>query len=151
MNSDPSLALKVTLRPATPDDAQFLFECRNDPETRANSIQTDPVTWDGHLSWLDASFGNPERKLFIAEMQGNRVGTGRGDRSASGWELSWTISPDNRGVGIGSKLVAALMDEFDGPVSARVRAGNLASIRISERCGMVRGEAEGEIIVFSRP
>ena len=54
-----------TLRPATLDDAMFLFEVRNDPLTRQNSINEDAVPWDIHIGWLERSLNNKDRLLFV--------------------------------------------------------------------------------------
>ena len=85
----------VRLRPATIEDAQRLFEWRNDPQTRAQSLQQQPVAWESHLAWLQASLRNPNRQLYIAEPirrqeQGQPLilGTVRADKINEEFELS---------------------------------------------------------------
>src|SRR5690348_1550527 len=115
----------MKLRRATLDDAERLWRWRNDPETRANSISTDPVPLESHIAWLKSSLRNPDRKLLVAELDGEPVGTVRIDNDR---ELSWTVAPEARGRGIGGAMVAAVV--FPGAV-ARIKRENLASQKIA--------------------
>ena len=93
----------VRLRPATLEDAERLFQWRNDSLTRAQSLQQQPVEWQAHLQWLQASLQNPDRQLYIAESaalagqeQSLILGTVRADRTDGEYELSWTVAPEQR-------------------------------------------------------
>ena len=80
----------IILRPATTEDADILLEWRNDPETRIASHNTAEVQRNDHISWLSRTLGNPERRLYVAEEDGDPVGTVRADFADGVWELSWT-------------------------------------------------------------
>lgn len=129
---------KVELRPAIMDDARVLFEWRNDPETRANSLRPEPVEWAGHLRWLAACVGDSARSLYIASEEGEVLGTVRADCAGGEYELSWTVAPGQRGKGNGQRLVAALIATLpeDACYRAVVLADNLASNRIARALGM---------------
>jgi len=132
---------QVRLRRATAVDADLLFAWRNDPLTRARSLQPNPVEWETHLRWLADCLDNHDRQLFIAELTTDRepelmlLGTVRSDRSEQGFELSWTVAPEQRGKGWGKRLVAALIDSLpdgacyravvlnDNPASQRIAVG----------------------------
>jgi RimJ/RimL family protein N-acetyltransferase len=121
------------LRPATLDDAEMLFAWRNDPLTREASVNTDVVTWKGHLAWLRASLENPKRRLLVAETE-NPVGTVRidyGDET----EISWTVAPGARGKGIGTEKVKGALPE--GPLIACIKRANIASQQIAKAAGFV--------------
>ena len=135
----------VRLRPATLEDAQRLFVWRNDPLTRAQSLQQQPVAWESHLAWLQASLRNPNRQLYIAEPirrqeQGQPLilGTVRADKINEEFELSWTVAPEERGKGWGRQLVAALIEVLPAHASftAIVLHSNPASQRIALSLGM---------------
>lgn len=135
-------SLKIKLRRATIDDAEILLEWRNDPETRKVSMNMDIVKWDEHITWLTGVLANPDRELYIAELNGVPVGTIRNDSG----ELSWTVAPEHRQKGIGKRMVALI----DGPVRAKIKHDNLASIKIAESVGMtMKGDYDG-IIFYSR-
>ena len=135
---------EVRLRPATIADAELLFVWRNDPLTRQQSLQTEPVVCENHLAWLENSLQNPDRQLFIAEQAVSAaqtpvvLGTVRADRLAEVYELSWTVAPEQRGKGWGKKMVAALIAALpDGAdYQAVVLPTNPASERIVAGLGM---------------
>lgn len=135
----------LSLRAATQDDAQRLFDWRNDPVTRAMAIQTDPVPWDGHVGWLTASLANPRRRLLIGLSDGVPMGTLRFDLSDE-ILVSITLAPDHRGRGLALPLLTAGIDTLDRPTRllAQVKPGNTASQRLFERAGFaLSGESDG--------
>lgn len=141
METDPH---EVTLRPAALCDSDVLLRWRNDPETRANSWNSAPVSDKEHRDWLVKTLANPERRLFIAELHGIPVGTARADFKEGGTELSWTVAPEHRAKGLGKAIVRAAVSSLPGKVTARIKSGNESSIRIAQSAGMslVR-EADG--------
>jgi RimJ/RimL family protein N-acetyltransferase len=141
----------VVLRAATRADAGILHAWRNEAATRSASHDQETIPWEDHVAWLEHSLADDSRKLLIAEVDGRAVGTVRADLRDGAWELSWTVAPEARGQGIASIMVRCLVDSIDAPVSARVRAGNTASVRVATRVGLrFQSEAAG-ILYFVRP
>ncbi len=122
--------MHLTLRAATQDDAERLFAWRNDPLTRAMSKDSAPLQWDAHLSWLSARLTREDPALFIVERAGLAVGTLRID----GELISYTVAPEQRGVGIATAMLKLARERF-GPLTAEIRADNAASIKAAERAG----------------
>lgn len=122
----------MRLRKATMDDAERLFHWRNDPVTRAASINRDPVAWHDHLAWLEASLTNPLREILIAE-DGVPLGTVRLDKDLR-TEVSITLAPAARGHGQATSLIA-LATQTKGPFVARIRPDNPASRRAFQKAG----------------
>ena len=147
----------VRLRPATMEDAERLFQWRNDPLTRSQSLQQQPVEWEAHLKWLQASLQNPDRQLYIAEsatngaVQSIGVGTVRADRIDGEYELSWTVAPEQRGNGWGRHIVAALIATLpaDATYRAIVMNTNPASERIAEALGMIMESSSPTQTIFA--
>jgi len=134
------------LRGARLSDADLLLAWRNDPLTRRMSHEGHTVEEEPHIAWLTASLKDPDRHIYIAEIDGIPVGTVRADHAAGIWELSWTVAPTHRSRGIGKKMVSAVADLMPGSIKAVVKAGNIASIRIAECAGMrIARESEGLI------
>lgn len=98
-------ACELTIRPATPADAELLLTWRNDAETLRWSRGHQPVAEEVHRAWLRDSLANPDRLLLIAETD-HPVGTVRFDRIEPGvWEVSITVAPADRGKGLASRLL----------------------------------------------
>ncbi len=57
--------MALNLRKATAADARILFHWRNEPETRANSFQTELIPYEEHVMWLKAALRNPSQEIFI--------------------------------------------------------------------------------------
>jgi RimJ/RimL family protein N-acetyltransferase len=143
--------MTLTLRPATEADARLLFNWRNDDETRRSSLNREPVAWSDHVRWLAASLQRPDRRLMVAEMNGEPVGTVRLDRAAGQSELSWTVAPAHRGRGLGKAMVAQALAETEAAVViASIRADNIASLRIAESCGFRRVAEQDGIALYRR-
>ena len=148
--------MSLTLRPATLEDGEDLLRWRNDPVTRANSLDTAEVQRDGHFSWLEHTLNDPERVLLMAEREGNRLGMARFDTMAPGlWRVSISVAPAARGQGLGAALLSAAilhLERRHGPAEfqAEIRAANRPSQRIFEDCGFVRTDADGGVFYYRR-
>lgn len=127
---------QISFRPATIQDADLLFEWRNDPETRKNSVSESQVTYPEHQAWLTKTLQNPDKKLYIAELERNLVGTVRLEkRTADQWELSWTVSPEMRGFGIGKWMVKKATELTEKDLIAKIKSENTASMEIAKFAG----------------
>ncbi len=145
------MAGKLTLRPATREDAELLLGWRNDPRTREASHDTRVIPREEHLAWLSSVLADPDRQLFVAEEDGVPVGTVRADFRDGAWVLSWTVAPDARGRGVGKRMVALLVERLAGPVRAEIKVGNMASVRIAEHAGLVLDREEDGVLHYHRP
>ncbi len=139
---------RFQLRVARLSDAEKLFRWRNDPATRAASHSSAELRWDEHLRWLDETLLNQDRQLLVAEDDTGPVGTIRLDREDRVWVLSWTVAPDRRGSGIGSEIVAAIVDIATEPLRAEIKIDNVASRRIAEKAGMTLIGASDRTLVY---
>jgi RimJ/RimL family protein N-acetyltransferase len=134
----------IELRPATIQDAEMLFEWRNDTKTRSWSRNSAEVVREEHASWLTKTLNDACRNLFVAEENGVPVGTVRADLAGGVYELSWTVAPNARGRGVAKRMVALLASEIPEPIRAEVRTGNAASICVAEYAGMTyHGKSNG--------
>jgi RimJ/RimL family protein N-acetyltransferase len=131
---------RITLRLATTDDSDFLFDLRTDPETVKQSVGETP-TREQHDRWLESSLAEPTRRLLIAHNDDFRsVGTGRLDNHFYQVELSWTIAADCRGQGYGRELIVELMEyartAWPGvPLLAQIKPENWRSLQAAFGAG----------------
>jgi len=135
----------LSLRPATLEDADMLLKWRNDEATRMASHSTDEVKLEKHIEWLRATLQNQNTQLYVAEENGISVGTVRADYDNGIYELSWTVSPEARGQGVGKRMVSLLASRIKEPIRAEVKKGNEASSKIAEFSGMkfIKEESNG--------
>lgn len=132
----------MILRPATWDDRDFLRALRNDPAVCAASGSTGEVAPETHAKWLTDVLADEVRELFVAEQDGERIGTGRLDWSGDGYEwaeVSIALVPEVRGKGYGRVLLGLLIQRAGtAPLHARVRPANGASLALFESAGFTR-------------
>ena len=141
---------RLQLRLARLDDAKVLLEWRNNSLTRQASHNTALISEDEHIQWLTSILENENRKLYVAEIDGEPAGTVRVDSEKYGFELSWTVSPMRRGSGIGKEMVSQLAKGISVPIRAEIKSGNVASIRIAEEAGMMFDREEDGVLYYHR-
>jgi len=141
----------MILRKVTFEDWKILLDWRNDIETRKNSHNMELVVEENHKKWLNSILTNENRQLFIALENEIPVGTVRADFDKQNieYELSWTISPDFRGKGIGKIMVKILADRLQAKIRAEIKKGNIASVRIAEYAGMTFKKEENQVLHYS--
>jgi RimJ/RimL family protein N-acetyltransferase len=135
----------IVFRPATENDAALLLSWRNDPDTQAASRSTKAIEPVSHIDWLRLKLSSPATQILIAEDDGKPVGTVRVDFRGAYSELSWTVSPRERGNGVGTRMLAqAVRAILVRPLRAEIKSANTASVRMAEKCGFRRlAEADG--------
>lgn len=141
--------LNVRLRPATQKDLERTFAWANDPDTRTASFRSALIERTTHQLWLSSSLERPDRKLWIAELDGDPIAVLRldycegacGDGSDAGtWaEVGLNLAPERRGQGLSSAVLAAGLraarDLGLTRLVARIRPSNERSIRCFTRAG----------------
>lgn len=138
----------MEVRRATTADAARLLAWANDPDTRAASFRSSPISPEEHAAWLTRTLTMPTRRLLVGMLGDEPIGQVRLDVIAPGEaEVGIAIAPDRRGQGLGAGLLAAAVatGRRDPALAverfiARVRIENQASIRLFERAGFVLRE-----------
>jgi RimJ/RimL family protein N-acetyltransferase len=134
---------RVSLRPATADDARRLFDWRNEEATRQASFGSDPIPWAAHELWLAERLapGSQTRIFVVLDMRGREVGYVRFDVDRDGCaEVSVAIDTRERGRGLGTAAIRAATERIAADagvqrVVARVRPENRASRTAFGRAG----------------
>jgi RimJ/RimL family protein N-acetyltransferase len=144
---------RLSLRPATPADAEATWAYRTDPSvsvwtTRLAVDREEYAEWYASPEWLDSR--------LVIERHGALVGE-LACEITDGWaqaevaeravsteaEIGWILAPAHQGQGYGTEAVRALLAICFGPLGLRrVFAGcfadNEPSWRLAERVGMRR-------------
>ena len=131
----------VQIRPANKDDAYCLWEWANDPLTRRNSFNPEPIPWATHEAWYAARLSSPDTRLWILEFGRLPVGQIRYDRTdASTAQISFSVAPDFRRRNLGTKLLCLSADLAGRELGVRRVEGvtfeeNLGSINAFVKAG----------------
>ena len=140
----------LTLRPIEPEDSEELLAWRNDPLTRANSRNGDPVTHEEHAAWLSRVEADSNRRVWVALDGEEKTGTASALLHEDGAvEISVTVAPEARGRRLSPVLVAAAVKEAQSQwpgarIRAEIKAANQPSRKAFEACGFVRvGDRDG--------
>jgi len=101
-------ASRLTVRAATPGDAERLYLWRNHPTTRAVSHDAQEIAWPGHLEWLTRTLNDSSRLLLVAQIGDIPVGVIRIDRQDTTDALvSLYLDPALHGLGLGTAMLLA--------------------------------------------
>lgn len=65
----------IIVKAAQMEDCDDLWLWRNDPHTRAQSLNSNSVPYDQHCKWFESAIGNPELFLLIGTMTKQAIPT----------------------------------------------------------------------------
>jgi RimJ/RimL family protein N-acetyltransferase len=148
---------KLAIRTATVEDSECVFVWRNDPDTRAASLNNQEVLWSQHEPWFEAALTNRRIALYLIatlEAPHERVAMCRFNISPSGLSsmISINLNPDFRGQGLATSVVKLAMGSFTvaepdvREVVAIIWAQNVASRRIFDASGFAEIEEQDGVI-----
>lgn len=142
------------LRQATPEDKDLLYQWRNDPVCRKNSINQDEVLYESHCAWFMDRLNSKDCRIFICMEKDIPVGQVRVDYQDGDGKISYSVSADCRGKGYGSQMLELL--EQDTEIQERtqkffavVKCDNKASQRCFEKLQYSK-EYFGECFYYSK-
>jgi UDP-2,4-diacetamido-2,4,6-trideoxy-beta-L-altropyranose hydrolase len=135
----------IRLRPVHKEDCSLLWCWANDPETRAASFSSEPISWYEHIQWFDAKIRSENCKMYIAlDRRDQPVGLIRYDiDSENEAVVSITIANQYRGKGYASLIIEKtssriLRQSKMHQLNAYIKCDNLASIKVFLRAGFKR-------------
>ena len=135
----------MQLRTAIIEDAKLLFDWANDPDTRINSINSNMIVWEDHLNWFQSALDDSNTLILILSKDESQLGSIRfaRDPEEEHYTLSFVVSPNHRGKGIGAKLVSLGVEylkhkDNSAIVNAWVKTSNVASSRIFQKLSFTK-------------
>lgn len=132
------------IRLATLQDARLLWEWVNDPDVRAASFVSAPISWEDHVAWLTSKCADPSCRLYLLSLMDVPHGQVRFDLQPDGLaEIDLSVAPTARGHGLGTQMVRVACREFFALhkstwVKALIKPDNEASIKTFLRAGFTR-------------
>jgi UDP-2,4-diacetamido-2,4,6-trideoxy-beta-L-altropyranose hydrolase len=128
---------RLHLRPATPADAQRVWQWRHEGDATRHYRTPVPTPLDAHLRWFDAALTDPQRDLFIVERDGEPQAHVRLDHSPPRAEVALTVSAQARGQGLAAPALALAFARTQrvATFDAEAHEGNTPSRRLFEGLG----------------
>ncbi|OJJ19305.1 UDP-2,4-diacetamido-2,4,6-trideoxy-beta-L-altropyranose hydrolase [marine bacterium AO1-C] len=132
----------IEISKASAQDIHLYFEWANDPATRKNAINTDPIPFENHQKWFQAKLQSPDTILYKFSQNGDNIGQVRFDLVDEHLEIDYSIAPQLRGHGLGETILQlalkTLIEEKKSQpkiqkIIALVKPENISSKTIFER------------------
>lgn len=147
--------LDLFLRRANQDDEMFLYKLVNEKACRENSLNTQTITYEGHVAWFKKILYSKTKKQYILMKEDLPVGQGRLELIDNICRVSYSIIPEKRGKGYGKRLICLLNKAIrnDFPECsysyAEVLKRNIASRKIFEELGYT-AEVKDDIFYYQK-
>lgn len=131
----------VLLRLATINDAQLVFEWRNDPWIVNLGLSKKEVLWEEHYEWFKNSLKNQRRKIFIIEYENILIGQVRFEKkSVDQAEISIYLIKKYTGYGLGVVAIKKGCQEIFSlweinKIVAEIRSNNHSSLSAFKKAG----------------
>ena len=135
---------KIYLRRVKETDMKLLFDWRNNELVRKNSFSMEPVEWEEHVKWFNATLVNSSVLFFIMMCKEQEVGQIRIDLELDNTAIiNYSISEKYRGLGYGKQILhlaeTELYERFKNKymLKALVKENNISSQVAFERLGYI--------------
>jgi UDP-2,4-diacetamido-2,4,6-trideoxy-beta-L-altropyranose hydrolase len=99
------LPIEITLRRASLQDCEAVYQWRNAESTRQHIFNPETIPYESHKEWFTKTLENPDRILLIGEIGSHPAGVLRYDMDGNEARISVYLVPGNHGHGTGSQLI----------------------------------------------
>ncbi len=141
--------MDFSLRKATPNDLEFLFNLRNEEVVRRFSLNSELISLDTHKKWFERKMASQDSVIFIAEKDSEPIAQTRFDLVGEDTaEVSIAVAADFRGKGYGTEILKQttrlFLDSHPNVLMVRayIELDNAASLRSFTKAGYrLKGES----------
>ena len=149
--------MNYSIRKATEVDTEITYDWANNPATRKYSFSQDFIPFDNHLKWFIEKVKASNCYYYILIKNTFTFGSIRFDINNKIATISFLVSPDHYGKGLGKILLKKGLEEFEKVVlfeqiqcvQGYVSKENIASIKLFERFGFT-AENESNMYLFKK-
>lgn len=132
---------EISLRRATSDDLEFLFQLRNEPSVRESSFDTEEITLETHSRWCIQKLNDPNTHFFVMLANGEKVGQTRVNIEGNYGVISVATAKEYRGRGYGCAAIqdtCRLVFSEDPRIEemfAYIKLDNATSLKVFRKAG----------------
>ncbi|MEN9997731.1 MAG: hypothetical protein RI922_721 [Bacteroidota bacterium] len=149
--------LNYTIRLAAEADIDITFKWANDEATRKYAFSKEFIPFENHKAWFLSKISSTECLYFILCEQAKPIGSIRFDLKDNIATISYLLSPEHHGKGLGAILMKKGLEELEKHVNSKwielvqgyVLFENFASIKLFERFGFSK-ETESTMYLFKK-
>ena len=123
------------LRAIIDSDSDILYDWVNDPVTRQSSFSTHNIKREEHNKYIEFILRSKTNNQFILDIDNISVGTIKESITENCIELTYAISPKNRGKRIASLMMDLYLYNRRGNFLCQIKESNIPSIKMVKRCG----------------
>lgn len=144
----------MQLLPAREEDSKELWEWRNHPDIRAHFFNSDTVTWEEHRKWFSGKVADDRSRIFVAHMNGRKIGVIRFDQQEEETSVSVNLNPAFLRKGLGVSLIKKGTEQFiqetgsGKPIIARIKTVNTGSIQAFLKAGYGLMEERAQEVIY---
>ena len=148
---------KIKIRFANIEDNESIFNWRNDNLSRQMFFSSNILTFKEHSNWFHKSLLNKDRKLYLGEVNGEKIGICRFDfnKKNSSSEVSININPKMRSLGFGKRFLFQCIEDYlsinNHELLAKIKSKNKSSLKIFDYVGFNINSKVNDIIFMRRP
>ncbi|WP_025707324.1 UDP-2,4-diacetamido-2,4,6-trideoxy-beta-L-altropyranose hydrolase [Paenibacillus graminis] len=146
----------LVLRDVGQNEILWMWECRNDAESRSNSVHTDEIPYSEHVKWVEQSKSMLNRKLMIAWDGEFKIAVVRLDKDGDSAIVSLNVAKEHRNKGNALKILRELettvikWDRRIHTLQALIRSENTASIRVFLKAGYKQCSNDNQFIKMQK-
>ena len=135
------ISRSLTLRQLKVSDKQITFEWANDPITRENSLNSEPIVFEQHSKWFDSKIKDKSAHYFVCEVDSKSAGLIRFDfnEDERAFIVGITIDKDFRGRKLATPFLKnackILLGFFNEQIIAYIKTDNITSKKAFEKAG----------------
>lgn len=130
----------ISIRDISENDLNFTYLLSNDSLTRANSFNSDPISFANHEKWLESKLLDQNAFYLIGQFNGQSAAFIRFDISKNENIIGITLNKKFRGKGLSHEFLKLSVKEFkqkfpNKKITAFIKEENIASIKSFEKAG----------------
>ncbi len=144
------IRLALWVRKAVTGDTETYFAWANEPETRRNSLDPNPIAWPQHQAWYTRHINDPNFVFYLFCVDEVPVGQVRFELVEDTATISYSVDEQFRGMGLGFEMISQALKKLAGErgmslVKGVVKNDNPASLATFRKIGF-RIVAQGDRI-----